>query len=141
MSIKITDNGVVHYENENDVNRTLFPNDPNTKEIYDKLDTIQRYINNPFYRLNSMIGTITIPEGSSGVQTATINIANAVPEGYFVANVFIKIGSYILPYFLSDGTGCLWVSNIENNIVTISNRGSVLRNYNYHVILICVKNG
>ena len=41
MAIKITENGTVNYENENDVNRTLFPNEPNTKEITKKLSIIE----------------------------------------------------------------------------------------------------
>lgn len=46
MAIKITENGVVRYENENNVNRTMFPNEPNTKEITEKLNTILGSINN-----------------------------------------------------------------------------------------------
>lgn len=46
MAIKITENDVVRYENENDVNRTMFPNEPNTKEITENLNTIINSINN-----------------------------------------------------------------------------------------------
>lgn len=40
MAIKITENGKVHYENENDVNRELFPNEKSTNDLQAEIETI-----------------------------------------------------------------------------------------------------
>ncbi len=40
MAIKITENGNVRYENENDVNRELFPNERSTTDLQSEIETI-----------------------------------------------------------------------------------------------------
>ena len=138
MAIKITENGTVNYENENDVNRTLFPNEPNTKEITKKLSIIENKLS--FFLQIPVIGQINIADGTSGVTYTTIPISNVLPSGYTAFYASVCLDKYQLPYFSTSGDANTWVNTLNNNRIEIANKASAWTNYTYYAVLFCVKN-
>lgn len=135
MAIKITENGDVRYENENDVDRTLFPNEISVEKLAEQINEI----NNVKLKVKS--GTITLNDGTTTPSTTQIDISDCAEEGYTIKFALIHLQNYILPFVENNkGLAQTYMSYVGNDHVTIVNRVSAWSDYNYDLLLFLCKN-
>lgn len=139
MAIKITENGKVRYVNENDVDRELFPNEPNTKEITENLNSILDSINN-IIEVNAEDGfeghCLYVKLGKIVVCCGTINGSGSVGD-VALSGLPKPITSNAPIYTLDNNRGSIYSSlslsangEIKINVTNISN-GSLRFMFSY----------
>ena len=85
--------------------------------------------------------TVTIPDGTSEIQTVDVDISALVPTGLKVVGISEpRLGNYMIPFIdTSDRTKITWIENVstQNNTIKIRNSTGSWNDYSLNMILIC----